>query len=88
MKHLNIKISGRVQGVFFRVSAKDEADKLNLKGFARNEQDGSVYIEIEGEEKKLEKFLAWCHEGPNLANVESVKIEEDKLKDFSNFSVK
>ena len=41
---------------------------------ARNESDGSVYIDVEGEEKDLEKFVEWCHLGPSLAKVEKVEI--------------
>lgn len=57
IKHLNIKIYGQVQGVFFRASAKEEAEKLGVKIFPRNETDGSVFIEAEGEEEKLKKFV-------------------------------
>lgn len=84
-KHLNIKISGRVQGVFFRITAKEEADKLGITGFARNEPDGSVYIEAEGEVEKLEKFLKWCHGGPEVAQIDKVEITEGPLKNFSEF---
>ncbi|MBI2017470.1 acylphosphatase [Candidatus Daviesbacteria bacterium] len=87
-KHLNIKVTGLVQGVFFRVSAKDQADKLSIKGFARNEKDGSVYIEAEGEKENLNKFLAWCHKSPTLAKVEEVEIRKDPLKNFSEFEIK
>lgn len=83
--HLNIKISGQVQGVFFRVSAKKEADLLNLKGFAKNEDDGSVYIEIEGEESSISKFISWCKEGPALAKVENIKTSEGKVQNFKDF---
>ena len=73
-KHLNIKISGLVQGVFFRVSVKEEAEKLGIKVSARNETDGSVCIEAEGEEESLEKFVKWCHVGPPLAKVDKVEV--------------
>lgn len=86
MKHLDIRIHGRVQGVFFRASAKEEADKLNVKGFAKNLPDGSVYIEAEGEEKSLNKFIKWCNKGSSLAKVEKVEISEDYLKKFKDFS--
>jgi len=86
-KHLNIKVFGRVQGIFFRATAKEQADKLNLLGFARNEKDGSVYIEAEGEEEKLDKFVKWCYIGPSMAGVEKVEIIEDKLKNFLQFEV-
>ncbi len=86
MKHLNIKISGLVHGVFFRVSAKDEAEVLGLTGFARNEKDGTVYIEAEGEEESLDKFLKWCHDGPEAAQVEKVEETEGTIKNFKEFS--
>ena len=73
-KHLNIKIYGQVQAVFFRVSAKEKAEKLGITCSARNESDGSVYIEVEGEEGSLEEFVKWCHIGPPLAKVEKVEV--------------
>ncbi len=84
-KHLNIKVFGRVQGVFFRVSAKEEAEKLGITGFAKNEKDGSVLIEAEGEEKELDQFLAWCKMGPNLAKVDKIEIKSGPLKNFKTF---
>ena len=57
MKHLKISITGRVQGVFFRDSARMEANRLGVAGFARNEPDGSVYIEAEGEKDALDEFF-------------------------------
>lgn len=84
-KHLNIKISGAVQGVFFRVSAKKEAEKLGITGFARNEPDGSVYIEAEGNKEKLDKFLEWCRIGPTAAKVDKVEVKEGGIKNFSEF---
>lgn len=85
MKHLNINIFGRVQGIFFRASTKEKADRLNIKGFAQNQPDGSVYIEAEGKKKNLEEFLKWCHSGPSLAQVEKVEVSEGKFKNFSAF---
>lgn len=87
IKHLNIRIYGLVQGIFYRAAAKEEAEKFNITGFARNEPDGSVYIEAEGEEENLDKFISWCHIGPNMARVEKVKVEESPLKNFSEFEV-
>ena len=87
LKHLNIKISGYVQGIFFRVSAKEMAEKLGIRGIARNEENGSVYIEAEGDEKSLNEFVSWCNEGPALAKVEKVEISDGKLRNFSDFKV-
>ncbi|MCR4306035.1 MAG: acylphosphatase [Candidatus Daviesbacteria bacterium] len=87
MKHLNINVYGLVQGVFFRASAKEEADKLNLTGFAKNMPDGSVYIEAEGEENNLEKFIKWCSNGPMMAQVDKIEASEESLKDFKEFRI-
>jgi acylphosphatase len=87
-KHLNIKIYGRVQGVFFRHSAKQKAEELNIKGFAKNEPDGTVYIEAEGEEENLKKFLDWCYQGPPMASVKKVEFEfSSEIKNFSEFVI-
>ena len=87
VKHLNIKIFGQVQGIFFRYTAKEKAEELGIKGFARNEDDGSVYIEAEGGEEDLEKFLGWCGDGPPLAKVEKVEKTEEGMKNFLEFKI-
>ncbi|MFH1749918.1 MAG: acylphosphatase, partial [bacterium] len=69
MKHLNIKISGKVQGVFYRVATKNKARDLDLTGFVRNEPDDSVYIEVEGEEENLNQFIDFCKSGSDHAEV-------------------
>lgn len=75
VKHLEIKIYGQVQGVGFRASAQTKAKELRILIFAKNEPDGTVLIEAEGEEINLEKFLAWCKKGPLFARVEKVEFE-------------
>jgi acylphosphatase len=87
VKHLNIRVHGKVQGVVFRWSAQKEAEKLGLTGFAKNEADGSVYIEAEGEEKVIEQFLKWCKNGPEMAVVSKLETEEAKVKNFSDFTI-
>lgn len=87
VKHFNIKIYGLVQGIFYRATAKEKADKLGIKGFARNESDGSVYTEAEGDKESLDKFINWCHKGPILARVEKVEVTESYPKNFSEFEV-
>lgn len=86
-KHLNIRVHGRVQGVFFRSSAKHSAKKLGIRGFVRNEPDGTVYIEAEGDEENLERFLGWCRKGPPFARVDKVEMEEEVFKNFADFSI-
>lgn len=87
VEHVKIKISGKVQGVFFRASAKEQADALGVVGFAQNQPDGSLYIEAEGEEEALDKFVNWCKKSPPLARVEFVEIEEGRPKGYSEFKV-
>jgi len=86
-KHYTIKVSGRVQGVFFRASAADQAKGFDVTGFVRNERDGSVYIEAEGEDNELEQFLNWCRKGPSAAKVERCEVEERPVKNFTTFEI-
>lgn len=88
IKRYRIRITGVVQGVFYRMSAKTEAQRLGLAGFVRNEPDGSVYAEAEGEAETLERFLAWCRRGPPHASVDKVKFTEETPQGFSGFVVK
>jgi acylphosphatase len=88
MKHLNITITGNVQGVHFRDGTKAVADQLSLAGFVKNIQDGSVYIEVEGDIQMLDEFIEWCQEGPERAEVKNVELQEGELRNFSNFIIK
>lgn len=89
IKHIKIKVYGKVQGVFFRVSAKKEAQEFEVVGFAENLPDGSVYIEAEGKEEALRNFLEWCKVGPTEARVLEVNHEfSDKLQNFKTFTIK
>lgn len=87
MKHWNISVKGKVQGVFFRLSTKAVADQVGVKGFVLNQKDGSVYIEAEGDDFALDSLLEFCQEGPDDAQVEAVEIKEGEWKGFSNFEV-
>ena len=88
IKHYNIRVHGRVQGVFFRANTQEKAHELGVKGYARNEPDGTVYIEAEGPEEALNRFVDWCHEGPPSARVEKVEQEEGTLNNFQRFEVR
>lgn len=85
MIHYDLKISGKVQGVFFRQSAKEKANELGLNGFARNEPDGTVYIEIEGKENDIQNFIDWCKRGSGAAHVDNIHKSESPLKDYTDF---
>jgi len=87
-KHLNLKVSGRVQGVWYRASTERKANELGICGFVQNESNGNVYIECEGTEEQLNLLIAWCKKGPPLANVSNIKIENGELVGFDSFSIK
>ncbi len=88
IKHYNIKVFGRVQGVGFRYSTREIAKKMNIKGFVKNQYDGSVYIEAEAEEINIQNFINWCKQGPSYARVNDFQITEDNIVGFENFVVK
>lgn len=76
MTRYRIKVKGKVQGVFYRSSTQAKAKELGLSGWVKNLEDGSVLIEAQGEEQKLEKLIEWCHQGPGAAVVNEVETTE------------
>jgi acylphosphatase len=87
MKHVSIRVYGRVQGVFFRASAKEKADELGIFGSVRNEYDGSVAVEAEGEDQAIGNFVEWCKKGPRLASVERCELRDGDVQNLRGFSV-
>jgi len=88
MRRVHIIVYGRVQGVFFRHNTKKIADKLNLKGWVRNNPDDTVEIVAEGNDDATDKFLNWCRKGPIGAKVETIEIKEGNFKkEFKEFSI-
>lgn len=84
-----IRVRGKVQGVFFRQSTRQEALRLGLHGFVRNEPDRSVYIEVVGPGAAVEALIEWCHHGPQLARVATVEVAEGPEEAaFSSFEVR
>lgn len=88
MKHYKIQVIGKVQGVFFRASTQDKAEELGIKGWVKNEADGSVLIEAEGSEDKLQHFISWCRQGPSRADVKKVEYSDDAVQGYERFEVK
>lgn len=88
MNQLKILITGNVQGVFFRASTKKVADELGVVGTVRNNSDGSVEVIGQGNEKQLEKLIAFCKKGPEHARVDDVLVEREEMKTmFDSFRV-
>ena len=70
-----VRVTGRVQGVFFRQATRETAERLGLSGWVRNLPDGSVEALFEGERLLVEEAVAWCRQGPPRAAVDSVAVE-------------
>ncbi len=82
------RIHGRVQGVFYRKYAKDKARELNLTGFVKNETEGTVYFEVEGDNEKVEEFKKWCMKGSPGAKVTNMETEENEIQHYKDFIIK
>jgi len=87
-RRVRLIISGRVQGVFFRVSLRDRAMDLGVSGWARNNSDGTVEALIEGERGKVDQLINWCWNGPPNSNVQNISKREDSTDlDLSSFDI-
>jgi len=87
MKAVSLRIEGRVQGVMFRDSARMEARRLGVAGSIRNEPDGTVSAEAEGEDAAVDRFIEWCREGPPPAEVTGVAVTAVEPRGAADFRV-
>jgi len=87
-RRAHVIISGRVQGVFFRASTRDEARRLGLNGWVRNLPNGDVEALFEGDRQAVAQMLLWCHQGPPYAAVHKVDVQyEPFIGDQQGFRV-
>ena len=86
--HLDLLISGKVQGVWYRKSAVQEAIRLGVAGFAMNLPDATVRVEAEGTREALDRFVSWCRVGPPRAIVENVEVTEGPLSGYAKFETR
>ena len=88
MTRAELVISRRVQGVFYRASAQQEAQRLGLHGEIRNLPGGEVEAIVEGEKSRIDEFIAWCRRGPPAAEVEDVRVRwSEPRREFRTFRV-
>ena len=87
MKRYIIRVKGKVQGVFYRATTQKQANLLNIKGWVRNEADGSVLIDAEGDDDALAQFIGWCKQGPQRAHVSHVSVTEEPVAGYQDFTV-
>ncbi|TCZ64180.1 acylphosphatase [Flaviaesturariibacter aridisoli] len=76
MRTVFLRITGKVQGVFYRATAQEMAEELGLRGWVRNCPDGAVEALAAGPAEKIDSFIAWCRRGPEKAVVENVAVSE------------
>ena len=88
MIHLNIIVRGTVQGVFFRKYTNQKANELGLKGYVMNRIDGTVYVEVEGDEENVNQFKEWLQEGSPKSTVFAVEPKEGKVQGFDQFEIR
>ena len=86
-KRISLVITGKVQGVGYRHSVKLKAESLGIRGYVRNQLDGSVLVTAQGETNAVEIFLKWCYEGPPAALVRGIEKTPESIEDFSEFSI-
>ncbi|MCW2739130.1 acylphosphatase [Nocardioides sp.] len=87
MKAVQARVSGRVQGVSFRWYAQEQARRLGVVGWVRNEPDGSVLLHAEGDDEAVDALVAWCHQGPGLARVRDVAVRDAATSGATSFDI-
>ena len=87
IQHYNIRITGKVQGVGFRFSSMEAAYRIGVVGFVRNLNADQVYIEAEGSEAVIQRFMDWCRKGPLGSRVEKVEANEGAIQNFTSFDI-
>ena len=84
----SVVVSGRVQGVFFRDSARREARRLGVRGWVRNRPDGNVEAHVEGAPDAVAELVRWCRSGPRHADVDDVSVTDVEPAGFDGFAVR
>ncbi len=86
---VHVIISGRVQGVFFRMETQRAARRLGVTGWVRNLPDGTVEAVLEGSRSQVDAMLDWCRQGPPSARVDDLRIQEQSAAgEFEGFDVR
>tara|TARA_Y100000310_G_C20268517_1_gene616897 strand:+ start:338 stop:613 length:276 start_codon:yes stop_codon:yes gene_type:complete len=86
-KAVRLYIKGTVQGVFFRAFIKENAERLNVKGFVRNLEDGRVEVFAEGNSEDVNKMMELCNKGPKHSQIRNVEAKSEKHQGFNNFKI-
>ncbi len=87
MKTIHLLIKGKVQGVFYRATAKKVAEQLEINGWIKNTKEGNVEVIATGNEEALNEFINWCKQGPKDAKVTDVVLTTKNPEAFNGFSI-
>ncbi len=87
MPTVQLLIKGEVQGVFYRATARQIANRIGITGWIKNTRDGNVEATVSGTEVQLQKFISWCKKGPEKAVVDEVVVIEKQEISFDEFVV-
>jgi acylphosphatase len=85
---VHVRAHGRVQGVFFRDSVRQEAESRGVRGWARNCRDGTVEAVFEGDEDAVEALVAFCRSDPGSSSVEALDVASEEPEGLSGFDVR
>ncbi len=88
MRAVTVKVTGRVQGVSFRWYAVQEAERLGVSGWVRNEPDGSVAAHLEGDDEAVDAMVQWCRDGPSYASVRNVAVTDAQPNGERGFGIR
>ncbi|MFO8078148.1 MAG: acylphosphatase [Thermoplasmatota archaeon] len=89
VKTVQVVISGKVQGVWFRANTKKQAEQKNVSGWVRNTSDGKVEAMFQGDERAVDDLISWCHQGSSMSNVSDVTAKVmDVDEEFQGFNIK
>ena len=86
-RSVEIVVAGVVQGVAFRWQASTEAERLGVRGWVRNEPDGTVRCRAEGPAEAVARFVDWCHRGPRWASIERVDVTDVEHHGYGSFEI-
>jgi len=86
-KSVRLYVDGTVQGIFFRMFVKENAERYNVKGFVRNLENGKVEVFLEGDVNDVNKMIELCEKGPKHSQIRNVEIKPEKFQDFKVFKV-
>jgi acylphosphatase len=87
MKTIHLLVKGKVQGVFYRATAKKIAESFGITGWIKNTKDGNVEATAYGDEEALNAFINWCKKGPDKAKVEEIVITGKEPQSLNEFSI-